>query len=255
MIGFTEAQVMTWIMPVLWPFLRVLAVFTVAPIFSSKACPVRVRIGLALLVAVAAQPGLNQLAGIAWDGAQSWGVVVQQVGIGLSIGFAVRLVFATFELAGDVVGFQMGLNFASFFDPSINSQASGTARIFGSMASLLFVVLNGHLMVLMAVIQSFNAFPVDQNFLDALSLMKLYRLGGDLFASGLWIALPMIGMLMFANLALGIVSRVAPQMNIYAIGFPITLMVGLMGMAATLPLLEGPFQMLMQRAVELFTRA
>ena len=255
MIGFTESQVMAWIAPVLWPFLRVLAVFTVAPIFSSKACPVRVRIGLALLVAVAAQPSLPAQADMLWSGPQVGGVVAQQVGIGLSIGFAVRLVFATFELAGDVVGFQMGLNFATFFDPSINAPSSATARFFGYLASLLFVVLNGHLLVLMVVIQSFNVFPVDQNFLDALSWMKLYRLGGDLFASGLWIALPMIGMLMFANLALGIVSRVAPQMNIYAVGFPITLMVGLIGMAVTLPLLEGPFQMLMERAVELFSRA
>ncbi len=88
------------------------------------------------------------------------------------------------------------------------------------MASLLFVVLNGHLMVLMAVVRSFEVFPVNQNFLEALSLMKLYGLGGELFASGFWIALPMLGMLMFANLALGIVSRVAPQMNILPSAFP-----------------------------------
>jgi flagellar biosynthetic protein FliR len=255
MIGFTEAQVLAWMAPVLWPFLRVLAVFTVAPIFSSNAIPVRARIGLALLVAVAAQPSLPVPMGASWSGPQLWGVVAQQVGLGLCIGFVVRLVFATFELAGDVVGFQMGLNFAAFFDPSINAQSSATARFFGYMASLLFVVLNGHLLVLAAVIQSFNAFPVDQHFLHALSLMQLYRLGGDLFASGLWIALPMVGMLMFANLALGMVSRVAPQMNIYAVGFPITLMVGLIGMAVTLPLLEGPFQLLMARALEVFVGA
>jgi len=77
-------------------------------------------------------------------------------------------------------------------------------------------------------------------------------LGTDLFASGLWIALPMVGMLMFANLALGIVSRVAPQMNIYAIGFPVTLSVGLIGMAVTLPMLDEPVMALMQRAVDVF---
>jgi flagellar biosynthetic protein FliR len=121
------------------------------------------------------------------------------------------------------------------------------------MASLLFVVLNGHLMVLMAVIRSFEVFPVNQNFLEALSLMKLYSLGGELFASGFWIALPVVGMLMFANLALGVVSRVAPQMNIYAVGFPITLTVGLVGIAAALPLLDRPFIALMERAIDIFT--
>lgn len=253
MITFTEAQLMAWITPVLWPFLRVLAVFTSAPIFSSRAFPVRARIALALLIALASQASLPAMPVTDLSGPDVLGLVVQQVGIGLAIGFVVRLVFAAFEFAGEVVGFQMGLNFAAFFDPSLNSQSSAVARFFGYMASLLFVVLNGHLMVLMAVNRSFEAFPVTQNFLEALSLMKLYTLGGELFASGLWIALPMIAMLMFTNLALGIVSRVAPQMNIYAIGFPITLSVGLIGMAATLPLLDRPFVALLERAIDIFT--
>jgi flagellar biosynthetic protein FliR len=252
-ISLTETQLMAWLTPILWPFLRVLAVFTAAPIFSSRAFPVRARIALALLIAFAAQPSLPNQPLINLNGPEAWGAVMQQVGIGLTIGFVVRLVFASFELAGEVVGFQMGLNFASFFDPSMNAQASAAASFFGYMASLLFVVLNGHLMVLMVVIRSFEVFPVNQNFLEALSLMKLYSLGGELFASGFWIALPIVGMLMFANLALGIVSRVAPQMNIYAVGFPITLAVGLVGMTVTLPLLDRPFLTLMERVVDIFT--
>jgi len=113
-------------------------------------------------------------------------------------------------------------------------------------------VMNGHLLLLMAVISSFAAFPVDQNFLEALKQMKVLDLGLDLFASALWLALPLVGMLLFANLALGIVSRVAPQMNIYAIGFPVTLSVGLVGMAVLLPMLDEPFIGLMTRAIELF---
>ena len=146
----------------------------------------------------------------------------------------------------------MGLNFAAFFDPTLNAQSSAVARFFGQMTSLLFVVMNGHLMVLVAVNRSFQSFPVDQNFLEALGQMKLYRLGADLFASALWIALPMVGMLMFTNLALGIISRVAPQMNIFAVGFPITLVVGLVGIAVTLPMLDQPFIALMGRAIEVF---
>jgi flagellar biosynthetic protein FliR len=153
-----------------------------------------------------------------------------------------------------VVGFQMGLNFAAFFDPSLNAQSSAVARFFGQMATFLFIVMNGHLMILMAVIKSFDAFPVDQNFLEAVKKMKLHDFGAEVFASGLWIALPMIGMLMFVNLALGIISRVAPQMNIYAIGFPITLTVGLIGIAATLPMLDQPFMALMERAIDIFAR-
>jgi flagellar biosynthetic protein FliR len=146
----------------------------------------------------------------------------------------------------------MGLNFAAFFDPALNTQSSAVARFFGQMASLLFVVMNGHLMVLMAVNRSFQAFPISPNFLDALGRMKLYRLGTELFASALWIALPMVGMLMFANLALGFVSRIAPQMNIFAVGFPVTLVVGLIGIAVTLPMLDQPFMALMEKVIEVF---
>jgi flagellar biosynthetic protein FliR len=251
-ISFTEAQLMSWAAPFFWPFLRVLAVFTAAPVFSSRSFPLRAKIALAFFVAIAAQASLPDMPTLNFSGPHVWGVVVQQIGIGLAIGFVVRLVFASVELAGEVVGFQMGLNFAAFFDPTLNAQSSAVARFFGQMTSLLFVVMNGHLMVLMAVNQSFRSFPVDQNFLESLAKMQLYRLGADLFASALWIALPMVGMLMFVNLALGIISRVAPQMNIFAVGFPITLVVGLVGIAVTLPVLDQPFMALMERAVEVF---
>lgn len=253
MITFSEAQLMAWLTPLLWPFLRVLAVFTAAPVFSTRAFPVRARIGLALLVAVSAQATLPPMPVISLNSTAALGAVVQQVSIGLAIGFVVRLVFAAFEFAGEVVGFQMGLNFAAFFDPAMGGQASAVARLFGYLASLLFVVLNGHLMVLMAVTRSFEVFPVTQNFLQALGSMQLYALGGELFASGLWIALPMIALLLFTNLALGIISRVAPQMNVYAVGFPITLSVGLVGLTATLPMLDQPFQNLLERSIEVFT--
>jgi flagellar biosynthesis protein FliR len=254
MISLTEAQVVAWMSPLIWPFLRVLAVFTSAPIFSSRAFPVRARIGLALLIAIAAQPSLSGQPVISITGPEAFGAVAQQLGIGLAIGFTVRLVFSAVELAGEVVGFQMGLNFAAFFNPSLNTQSSAVASFFGQMSTFLFIVMNGHLLVLMAIIKSFDAFPVDQNFLEAVRQLKLYSLGADLFASGLWIALPMLGMMMFVNLGLGIVSRVAPQMNIYAIGFPITLTVGLIGITVTLPMLDQPLMALMDRAIDMFLK-
>ena len=252
MISLSEAQLAAWISPIFWPFIRVLAVFTSAPVFSGRMFPARARVALALLVALASQPSLVQADIIGFDDPRALGVLMQQVGVGLAIGFAVRLVFTAMELAGDMVGLQMGLNFASFFDPSMNNQSNAVGIFFSQMTSLLFVVMNGHLMVLMAVNRSFQAFPIEQNFLQALTQMQLYRLGVDLFGSALWIALPMLGMLMFTNLALGIMSRVAPQLNIFAIGFPITLLVGLVGIAVAVPMLDQPFIALMGRVIEIF---
>ena len=252
MITFTEAQIMAWLSPVLWPFLRVLAMFTSAPVFSMRAIPVRTRIGLAFLVALCAQAVLPEQPVISLNGREAAGAVLQQVGVGLAIGFAVRLVFVAVELAGEVIGLQMGLNFASFFDPVRNAQVSAVARFFGNIAMLLFVVINGHLMVQMAVVKSFEAFPADGHFLQAAGQMQIYTLGAGLFSSALWIALPMIALLTFVNLTLGIISRVAPQMNIYAVGFPVTLTVGMLGITATLPMLEQPMLTLLQQSMDIF---
>ena len=254
MISITEAQLVAWLSPMIWPFLRVLAVFTAAPIFSSKSIPLRARIALAFFISLASQASLQDQPLISLSSPEALGAVMQQVGIGLAIGFTVRLVFASIELAGEIVGFQMGLNFASFFDPSFNTQSSAVAKFFGHMAAFLFIVMNGHLLVIMAVVTSFKAFPVDQNFIEALKVMKLYELGANLFASGLWIALPMVGMLMFVNLAMGVVSRVAPQMNIYSIGFPITLTAGLVCITAVLPMLDQPLLVLMTETLDLFMK-
>jgi flagellar biosynthetic protein FliR len=207
---------------------------------------------VAFFIAVAAQPSLSNQPVIDVNGSAALGAVIQQVGIGVAIGFAVRLIFSVFELAGQIIGFQMGLGFAAFFDPSTSAQSSAMGRFYANLAALMFLAVNAHLLVLMAVIRSFEAFPVDQNFLQALEKMKLYTLGSELFASALWIAFPVVGMLMFANLALGIVSRVAPQMNIFSVGFPVTLAVGLVGVAATLPMLDQPFMSLIERFMGIF---
>ncbi|MEO7242718.1 MAG: flagellar biosynthetic protein FliR [Variovorax sp.] len=252
MITFSEDQITAWLAPLLWPFLRVLGLFTTAPIFSSRSIPVRVRIGLALLIAVGAQATLAAQPVVPMSSAAALGALLQQVGIGMAIGFTVRLVFASVELAGEMIGLQMGLNFAAFFDAMSASQTSAVSRLFGNIAVLLFIVINGHLTVLMAVIKSFEVFPIGGSLLDAFARVRVFEIGTDLFASALWIALPMIGLLLFVNLALGIISRVAPQMNIYAIGFPVTLTTGMAGIALLLPMMEEPLLGLIDRMISLF---
>jgi flagellar biosynthesis protein FliR len=246
-LTFTEAQLMGWITPILWPFLRVLGLFSTAPLFSTAAFPVRARIGLAFLVALCAQASLQGQPTMALDSLAMLGTLVQQVGIGMAIGFTVRLVFTTIELAGELVGLQMGLNFASFFDPMSNGQISAVGSFMNNIAMLLFIAINGHLTILMAVMKSFDAFPIGGSLFEALARAQIWQLGGDLFASALWIALPMTALLLFANLTMGVISRVAPQMNIYAIGFPVTLVAGLAGLALTLPMMEQPLVSLMEQ--------
>jgi flagellar biosynthesis protein FliR len=252
MVTFSEAQLMAWVTPILWPFLRTLALFASAPIFSSRSVPMRTKIGLAFVIAVCIQPALPAQEMVSLNSSAALGAVLQQIAIGVAIGLTVRIVFAAVEMAGEIIGLQMGLNFAGFFDPTTNSQTSSVGRFFGNMAMLLFIVLGGHIMLIQALAASFTTFPVGGHALDAARSLRLHELGAVIFQYGLWIALPMIGMLLFVNVVMGIVSRIAPQMNVFAIGFPLTLSVGLIGIAITVPLLDRPVMELMRIIAGLF---
>ncbi|MCE1249252.1 MAG: flagellar biosynthetic protein FliR [Comamonadaceae bacterium] len=254
MISFTEGQIMAWLSPLLWPFLRVLALFSTAPVFSMRAIPMRVKVGLAFFIALCAQAMLGPQPVIGMNDREALGAVAQQVAVGMALGFAVRIVFAALEMAGEIIGLQMGLNFASFFDPASGGQLSAVGRFFGNMATLLFVVINGHLVVLLAVVKSFEFFPVNGDFLQSLAQMRLFELGSALFSSAFWLALPLMALMLFVNLTLGVISRVAPQMNIYAVGFPVTLTVGMVGITALLPQLEQPLLTLLYRALDIFQK-
>lgn len=252
MISISEAQILGWLTPVLWPFLRVLALFGALPVFAQRSVPMRVRVALAFLIALAAQATLPAPPPIPLDSAVALLVVLQQLVIGISLGFAVRIVFAAVEFAGELVGLQMGLNFAGFFDPATGGQTTALSRFFGVTVSWLFIVTGGHLLVIAGVIQSFHSFPVAPEPFAFLRAVQPQRWGAEIFATGLWIALPLVGMLLFVNLVLGIASRVAQQLNIFAIGFPITLGVGLVGVLFTLPMLQAPFTMALERMLQQF---
>ncbi len=252
MLTFTEAQVLAWVSPLLWPFLRVLALFGAMPVLAQRSVPMRLRVALAFLIALCAQASLPEMPVVALDSAQGFLLIIQQLLIGLSLGFAARIVFSAIELAGELVGLQMGLNFAGFFDPATGGQTTAVSRFYGITVSWLFIVINGHLLLIAAVVQSFNAFPVGPEPFAFLRAAQPHLWGAEIFRLSLWIALPMIAMLLFVNLVLGIVSRVAQQMNVFAIGFPITLSVGLLGVLLTLPMMSAPFTMALEQMLVYF---
>lgn len=252
MLTFTEAQVTAWITPLLWPFLRALALLGVMPVLGTRTVPVRVKIALAAFIALALQGSLPAPPAIALDSPQAFLLVIQQAVIGLSLGFAVRLVFAAIEFAGEIVGLQMGLNFAGFFDPMSAATATATSKFFGTLVAWMFIVANGHLLVIGALAESFMAFPIGPEPFAFLHQVQPWKWGAEIFSTGLWIALPLVVMLLFVNLVLGTISRVAPQINIFSIGFPITLGLGLLGLLLILPALQAPFTMTLERLLSNF---
>lgn len=252
MFSVTEAQLLAWITPLAWTFIRILAMFTAMPVFNQRNMPMRVRIALAGLTAYAAQASMPDMPLVALDSAPALMLMLQQLLIGLSLGFAVRIVFASLEFAGELVGLQMGLNYSGFFDPSTGGQGTATSRFFGTLTAFLFIVSNGHLLLINAVVQSFQSFPVGADPFAFLRIAQPQVWGAEIFRIGLWVALPLITMLLFVNLVLGIISRVASQLNIYAVGFPITIGVGLVGMLMTLPLMQMPFTLALEKMLANF---
>jgi flagellar biosynthetic protein FliR len=249
MISFTETQLNAWIATLAWPFIRTLALFSAMPIFNRRNVPMRLRIALAAFIAVVVQPMLPPMPVVPLDSAVAFAIVAQQVLIGITIGFAVRVVFAAVEFAGELIGLQMGLNFAGFFDPVTASQGTSVSAFFSTMVAWVFIALNGHAVVLWALAGSFETFPVSAEPFAFLRQTMPHRWGAEIFATGMWIALPVVTMVLFANLVLGFISRVAPQIQIFAVGFPITLGLGLLGMYYIIPMLEQPFIMALERVL------
>src|ERR1700739_2153743 len=235
MLSRSEAQIMAWLTPVLWPFIRVLALFSSMPVLGQRNVPIRVRIALSFFIALGVAGTVPAGSGnVPLDSPAAILLVVQQVLIGLSLGFAVRIIFTAIEVAGEIIGLQMGLNFAGFFDPATAQQATATSSFFSTMVAFLFIAMNGHLLVIEAVVQSLVAFPVAPEPFAFLHAVRRETWGAEIFRLGLWIA-----MLLFVNMMLGVIARVAPQLSIFSVGFPITLGVGLVGVMFTLPLLQG----------------
>lgn len=252
MVSFSEAQVLAWITPWLWPFFRVMGLFTSAPVLSMRVIPRRVRLSLGILIVVCAQPSLPEMPAIALNSPAALMVIAHEVLIGLTMGFAARVVFAAIEFAGELVGLQMGLNFASFFDPLSGTQITAVSRFYGTTAAWLFVVMNGHLMLTSAVLGSFHAFPVSPEPLSFLNAVQPQVWGAEVFKLGLWVSLPVVSMLILVNMVMGLMARVAPQMNIFSIGFPITLAVGFTGLWLTLPMMQTPLTMALERMMAYF---
>jgi flagellar biosynthetic protein FliR len=251
-LSLNEVQIMAWLTPVLWPFIRVLALFSAMPVLGQRNVPVRVRIALSFFIALGASGAAPVGAAVPLDSPAAVMLVIQQVLIGLALGFAVRVIFTAIEFAGEIVGLQMGLNFAGFFDPATAQQATATSSFFSTMVGFLFIAMNGHLLVIEAVVQSLVAFPVSPEPFAFLRAVRPETWGAEIFRLGLWIALPLIAMLLFINMMLGIIARVAPQISIFSVGFPITLGVGLVGITFTLPLLQGPFVAALEQMLMLF---
>jgi flagellar biosynthetic protein FliR len=235
MVSFTDADIARWLGEFFWPFLRTLALFSAAPLFGAVAIPVRTRVAIAAVIAIVVGGMIGQSAPLTL----SWAAMllaVQQVLVGLAIGFAMQLALAAMALAGDFIGVQMGFGFAGLFDVQSRFQVPVMADLFNLVGLLMFITLNGHLLLLGVLVKSFSIVPIAAGrMMPALGWHAMAAAGGVLFQMGVWLALPVVAVLLAANLAVAVVSRVAPQINIMSVGFSLFMWVGLAATVALVP--------------------
>ena len=251
MISFTDVQLQAWMAAFLLPFFRILALFTAAPVLSIRSVPTRLRVGIALLLAVTLAPGNVPTAGIDLVSFKGLGYVAQEVMVGLAIGFAARLAFAAFDLAGELIGMQMGLSYAGFFDPQ-GGQGNAVGAFMNTTATLTFVALNGPLLLVAATMRSFDSLPIGRVPFEFVTRFDPIALGAEVCALGLLIATPFLALILFVNLLLGVMTRVAPQLGLFSIGFPITIGTGMVLLLIGLPWIERPMVQGLMRLVGMF---
>ncbi|MFZ6744185.1 flagellar biosynthetic protein FliR [Undibacterium sp. JH2W] len=251
MISFSSNELIALINSFIWPLTRILGLIAVAPPFGNNTVPVQIKIALGIVLSLIVTPNLPAVSDL--DPVSLNGILVlgQQLIIGLGMGFVMRVVFSAIEMAGEVSGLTMGLGFATFFDPQTQGRSSAIAQFLVLTSTLLMLTLNVHLTMLAALVESFQTIPISTSFQTGLNYQKLAIWGEQIFSVGMHLSLPIVAALLVTNVALGILTRAAPQLNLFGIGFPITIGTGFLMLALIMPYLLLPLQNLFQSGIEM----
>jgi len=220
---------------VYWPFVRISAMLMVAPIYAASSFPVRIRVVLAVLVTAALYPILEPVKGVEPASLEGFFILSQQVVIGAAMGFFLQMAFQLLVIAGEAIAMTMGLGFARMMDPQNGVQVPVVAQYFIIIATLLFLSMNGHLLLLQMVIQSFEIIPVSAEGMTREGIWQVVAWGSQMFIGAIMVAIPAVTALLMSNIAMGIITRAAPQLNIFAVGFPLMLLLGFALLLVTLP--------------------
>ncbi|MBN0986835.1 flagellar biosynthetic protein FliR [Amphritea pacifica] len=227
MLQLTSLQLEQWVAQFLLPFFRIASFFMVVPMIGTQLVPARIRLGLALAMTVVLLPTLPEMPLLSGMTLQTYILIAEQIIIGTAMAFVVQILFQVFALGGQLISSQMGLGFASVSDPANGVSVVVLSQLYLMMVMLLFLAFNGHLVLFEALARSFFVLPVSQGAMPVSGYMALAKSGSWMLASALLMALPAVTALLVINFAFGVMAKAAPQLNIFAIGFPFTMMVGL----------------------------
>jgi flagellar biosynthesis protein FliR len=241
MFEISDQQLGQLIGQYLWPLFRIASFMMLAPILGTQIIPANVRLVISLLMTVAMVPSLPEVPLIDPLSVAAVSVVMHQVLIGLAMGFCVILLFQLFVLAGQMIAMQMGLGFAAIIDPTNGISVTALSQLYLILVTLVFLLMNGHLVMFEVVSESFRLIPISSGAIANLSWWIIASRISWMFASALTIALPVVTSLFIVTISFGVMTRAAPQMNIFSIGFPLNIMFGLLVFWVSLAGVLPPF--------------
>ena len=233
----------------MWPMFRIAGLLSILPALGGAEVPTRVRVGLAILITVLIVPSLPAMPAVDPLSSDSLFISFQQLIIGVAMGLIVLLVFNAVTLAGESIAITMGLGFALMNDPQNGVQVPTVSQFYLIMATLLFLAFNGHHQILLLLSASFELMPVGQS-LKSEALWQLARWASVVFTGALAIALPALAAMLTVNMIMGVITRAAPQLNLFSVGFPITMTIGFAAILFTLPTFQFSFESLINQAQE-----
>jgi len=232
---FTSSEIATYVGTLLWPLFRVAGMIMTAPVFAARTVPVRVRLGLSVAITVMILPLMPPVPTVELFTPSAFLLIAQQLLIGVLMGFTLQVVMAAIVTGGQIVAMQMGLGFAAMVDPQNGAQTPVLSQFYVIMVVLIYLAMNGHLVLIEVLVDSFKTMPVATTGLLPEHFNQLVHWAAILFSGAVAMAIPAIASLLIVNFTFGIMTRAAPQMNIFAIGFPLTMLLGFGVIFATLP--------------------
>ncbi|CAM3445057.1 flagellar biosynthetic protein FliR [Parendozoicomonas haliclonae] len=252
-MDLSTAQLTGWMGQLLWPLFRVAGLLLTMPIIGSAMVPAQIRLVLALVITLIIVPLLPAMPAVEPLSTESLRITLQQILIGGMGGLLLHIYFAIFAMAGQMVSLQMGLGMAMMYDPVNGVSIPIIAQIYQVMATLMFLAIDGHLVVINILVSSFTAIPVGMVTADTLDLNTLTLQVGWALGAALLIALPAITTMLLVNIAFGVMNRAAPQLNVFSLGFPMSMMAGLIVLAVSISGMPGLFTSITEQALALLS--
>lgn len=234
----------------IWPFVRIGAFVMVMPVIGSSFVPPRVRLLLAVALTAVIAPVIPHSATTEVLSAEGLVTVIQEIAIGATLGFLVQLVFDAIALGGQVIGMSMGLGFAVFLDRARGVNMPVLGQLFLMLGMLVFLSLDGHLALIRLLAESFTAMPMSAAGMTTDMLGSVLTFTGQMFVFAMRIALPAITAILVVNLAFGVMSRAAPTLNLFAIGFPVTMLLGFAVIFLSMDVMTQNVTLFIGRALE-----